>query len=59
MPYTTRLYLTEIAAQIDGDTWFPDIDKRQWKEVSREHHPADARHAHAFDIVVYDRISQP
>jgi dihydrofolate reductase len=56
MPYTTRLYLTEIDAVITGDTFFPDISKSEWKETSRKHHPADQRHAYAFDIVVYDRI---
>lgn len=55
MPYTTRLYMTEIDAVIDGDTFFPEIDPRDWKEISRTHHPADQRHAYAFDIVVYDR----
>ena len=57
MPYTTRLYLTEIDAHIDGDTFFPEVDMKQWKEISRKHHPADDRHAYAFDIVVYDRIN--
>lgn len=57
MPHTTRLYMTEIDAVIDGDTYFPDIRKDEWKEVSRKHHPADERHAYAFDIVVYDRVN--
>lgn len=57
MPYTTRLYMTEIDALIDGDTFFPEFDPSDWKEISRQQHPADQRHAYAFDIVVYDRIS--
>ncbi len=55
MPFTTRLYLTEIHAEIDGDTFFPAIDKDAWIEVSRKHHGVDTRHRYAFDIVVYDR----
>ena len=58
MPFTTRLYLTEIDAVIDGDTSFPDVDMRKWKEISRKHHSADDRHAYAFDIAVYDRIKE-
>ena len=56
MPYTTRLYMTEIDAVIEGDTFFPEFDQSDWKEISRQHHPADQRHAYAFDIVVYDRV---
>lgn len=56
MPYTTRLYMTEIDAVIEGDTYFPEYDVSDWKEISRQHHPADDRHAYAFDIVIYDRI---
>jgi len=50
-----RLYLTEINAVIPGDTFFPEFDKKDWKEVSRKHHAADARHVYAFDFVVYER----
>lgn len=56
MPYTTRMYLTEIDAVVAGDTYFPEVQKHQWVEVSRTHHPADQRHRFAFDIVVYDRV---
>lgn len=51
-----RLYLTEIKANIDGDTRFPAFDKNEWKETSRQHHPADSNHEYAFDFVVYERI---
>lgn len=56
MPHANRLYLTEIDAELDGDTRFPTIDAQQWREVSRTHHPVDDRHAFAFDFVVYDRL---
>lgn len=50
-----RLYLTEIQTILQGDTFFPDFDKNAWKEKSRVHHPADGRHAFAFDFVIYER----
>jgi dihydrofolate reductase len=50
-----RLYLTEIDAVLEGDTYFPPIDRNQWQEKSRTHHPPDERHAYAFDFVVYER----
>ncbi len=46
------LDLTLVHTHIeDADTFFPEIDPRQWVEVSREEHPADSRHAYAFSFV--------
>jgi len=56
-PFSQRLYLTEIAAEVGGDTYFPEWNAAEWKEISRQHHPVDARHAFAFDFVVYERKS--
>ncbi|MBP6641747.1 MAG: dihydrofolate reductase [Flavobacteriales bacterium] len=47
-----RIYLTEVEADVEGDTTFPALDSRQWKEVSNELHPADERHEFAFRFVV-------
>nr|AIA17051.1 Dihydrofolate reductase [uncultured bacterium] len=55
MQDANRLYLTEIDATIDGDTYFPEIDKSEWIERSRTHHAVDNKHQYAFDFVVYDR----
>lgn len=30
------LELTEVAADLDGDTFFPEVDKNIWKETARE-----------------------
>ena len=51
-----RLYLTEIQTTLQGDTYFPEFTKDEWKETSRTHHAADDRHAYGFDFVIYDRI---
>ncbi|MBP9925918.1 MAG: dihydrofolate reductase [Cyclobacteriaceae bacterium] len=55
LPLANKLYLTEIDAVIEGDTYFPSIDLNEWKEVSRNHHEKDIRHAHAFDFVIYEK----
>jgi dihydrofolate reductase len=56
MQQADRLYLTEIQGKIDGDTHFPAFKQNEWREVSRDHHGTDERHAYAFDFVVYERI---
>ena len=53
-----RLYLTLIQSEVDGDKFFPEFDRGEWQEVSKKHHPADARHAWAFDYVVLERKSE-
>lgn len=50
-----RLYLTLVHANVEGDTHFPLLAPADWAEQSREHHPADERHAHAFSFVVLQR----
>lgn len=55
LAFATRLYLTEIQSDIEGDTYFPSFAKSEWKEVSRKHHSADERHAYSFDFVVYEK----
>jgi dihydrofolate reductase len=50
-----RLYITEVDSDVEGDTFFPEIDRAVWKEVSREEHEADERNPHDYDFVVYER----
>lgn len=55
LPNATYLYLTEIRADIDGDTYFPDFDQTEWKEISRKPHSSDEKHKYSFDFVIYQR----
>lgn len=32
IPIADRMYLTEIDAEYEGDTWFPEFDKDEWQE---------------------------
>jgi dihydrofolate reductase len=56
LPLTDTMYITEIDAEINGDTHFPSWNKNEWKEISRQHHPIDEKHQFAFDFVVYQKI---
>ena len=51
-----RLCLTEIEdADKEADVFFPEVDKKIWKEVNRETHPLDEKHAYAYSFVDYER----
>lgn len=56
LPAADRLYLTLVHAEVDGDTRFPAFwGARDWELVESRPHPQDDRHAHAFDLRVYER----
>ena len=55
LPVADRLYETIVDAEIPGNVYFPEYDGTEWVEVERTHHPADERHAHAFDIILRER----
>jgi dihydrofolate reductase len=50
-----RVELTEVHATIAGDTRLAGFDRAAWREVFREDHAADARHAHPFSFVTLAR----
>lgn len=51
----TRLYVTRVQAEVDGDTYFPEVDWSSWEVARIESFDADARHSHPFSISVYNR----
>ena len=55
LPRAQRLYLTEVLAEVTGDTWFPDFDRGDWREISRSDHRADAVNQYDCSFVVMDR----
>lgn len=56
MPVTERIYLSRIHVTIDGDTFYPEPDWNDWKEVSRIEHKNDSRNPYDFDFLVFERI---
>lgn len=58
LPYVNRMCLTEVNAELNGDTFFPVFDRTEWVEVQREEHFCHlAGMSYAF--VEYIRKSKP
>lgn len=57
LPRADRLYLTRVYGEIEGDTFFPELDLSEWREVSREELPADERNSHRTTYAVWDRVA--
>ncbi len=51
LPVADVIYLTEVDADVEGDTRFPRFDRAQWEETEVAHHAADERHAYPFRIL--------
>ena len=56
LPYADKLYLTEVDATPVGDTFFPALNKNEWRETSRERREADEKNVFAVEYVVLERI---
>ena len=55
LPLTNRVYLTQVHAQLEGDAYFPELDKNEWKLETAESHNPDERHAYGYTFKVYER----
>lgn len=56
LPRADSLYLTRVDTEVEGaDAFFPQFDLADWSLRGGERHPADARHAFAFDFLDYVR----
>ena len=58
MPHVTKMYVTEIDKNFDGDAFFPKISDEIWREVSREKGPKDEKNNLDYDYVIYERIKK-
>lgn len=56
MDQADRLEITEVQADPEGDTHFPEIDTSQWREVARTKGDRSERDSAHFDFVTYRRV---
>lgn len=54
LPLCDRLYITEIRRDFDGDVLFPEFNREEWSETSREKHHWDDDGLE-YHFVVLDR----
>ena len=55
MPYVTKMYVTEIEEEFEGDSFFPKINPEVWKETSREKGPKDDKNNLDYAFVTYEK----
>ena len=55
LPFATKLHLTEIAREFEGDARFPPLDRSEWRETAREDRPPTEPGGFAYSYVTYER----
>ena len=53
-----KIYLTEVDAEVQGDTFFPKLATTEWKEVNRMEHAADEKNPFAYSFVELLRLAE-
>ena len=51
----SRIYLTRVHAVIEGDTFYPEINKNIWKLVSEQSFPADENNNYSYTFEVWEK----
>jgi dihydrofolate reductase len=55
MGIADKIELTLVNTSPDADTFFPEIDKKEWELTFEEFHPKDEKHAFDFSFLTYIR----
>jgi len=55
LPLATHLVITEVHKRVDGDTRFPAIDAKLWRETARSEQKPGPQDEAAFALVTYER----
>jgi len=50
-----KLYITEVNASVNGDTFFPEYKSSQWREISRESFNAGENNEYDYSFTVLER----
>ncbi|WEG14555.1 dihydrofolate reductase [Pullulanibacillus sp. KACC 23026] len=56
LPYVHKMYVTRIYEAFEGDTYFPEVDWSEWREVSVTEGLTDQANPYRYDFHIYKRI---
>ena len=55
MALANKLYITEIHANFEGDTFFPEINPDEWVKTDIENHLKDEKNPYDYTYITYVR----
>lgn len=57
LPLADRMILTLVDCEPRADTWFPDWNPEEWREINRRLQPADENNPLAYRVLNLERVS--
>jgi dihydrofolate reductase len=55
LPYAQRIYLTQIRETFPGDTFFPELDEREWQLISSEQPEDIVFTGYDYNFLIYEK----
>lgn len=55
LEFATHIELTRVHAEVEADTFFPEIDIENWELIKEEYHSKDEKHKYDFTYLTYKR----
>ncbi len=56
MNIADKIYLTRVHATLEGDAFFPELDKTKWQMTDNIDFAADEKHAHAYSFQTWVKM---
>ena len=56
MPYVTKMYITQINKNFEGDAFFPNIDKKKWKIIEQEKRSSTSENNFDYEYITYKKL---
>ncbi|MFZ3588725.1 dihydrofolate reductase [Bacillus sp. DJP31] len=52
-----KLYMTQIHHEFEGDTYFPEVDWKEWTVIDRKQGVKDEKNPYDYEYVIYERMT--
>ena len=58
MPYVTKMYITQINQDFEGDVFFPKVNPEKWEIIDRQKGIQDENNELDYEYITYEKINK-